>query len=499
MQDSDILTDLNTPAEGTVLDPTHRIFVNRNLRFEHVRQVGFDMDYTLAPYHKTSIEDLSFRLTAKRMVEDYGYPEEILELKYDPAFVVRGVVVDKRFGNIFKMDSHDHVGRVYHGRRLLEKEERRKLYRNIKIRLSAPRYHWLDTLFSLPEAVLYADIIDLYEQKMGIKKVAYQKLFEDIRASIDICHRDDSLKSLIRSDLRKYINIDPQLPNTLHKLRSAGKRTWVLTNSYWEYTNTVMSFLLDGKLAEYPTWRNYFDLVIVGAKKPTFFTENAPFKKIDPKTGEISDEPVARFENRGVYQGGNITKFEELLGDRGENILYVGDHIYGDIIRSKKDSLWRTALVLEELEHELLLSRDQQRNQADLIALEEHRVSLDHQITTVKLKLSAIEQSLDRGDSSKERIEQLSHAKRQLKMVLDRRKRDLFAVIRRRDDLAHQVDVGYNPYWGSVFKEGREASRFGKQVERYACIYMCRVSNLLSYSPAQYFQTPRHWMPHEKI
>lgn len=34
-------------------------------------------------------------------------------------------------------------------------------------------------------------------------------------------------------------------------------------------------------------------------------------------------------------------------------MLYVGDHIYGDVIKSKKDTGWRTMLVVPELELEL--------------------------------------------------------------------------------------------------------------------------------------------------
>jgi 5' nucleotidase family len=37
----------------------------------------------------------------------------------------------------------------------------------------------------------------------------------------------------------------------------------------------------------------------------------------------------------------------------GLQVLYVGDHIYGDILRSKKTLGWRTMLVVPELESEL--------------------------------------------------------------------------------------------------------------------------------------------------
>jgi HAD superfamily 5'-nucleotidase-like hydrolase len=491
---------LQAAFDASTLEPGRRIFVNRNLRFDQIRHVGFDMDYTLAPYQKRQLEELSFRLTAEKLVHKLGYPKEILQIPYDASFVVRGLVVDKKLGNIFKMNAHNHVGRVYHGRRALTKEERRGLYRNVKIRLTAPKYHWIDTLFALPEAVLYADIIDLFELELKRTPVPYWKLFDDIRAMIDECHRDGSLKTIVQADLGKYVVADPMLPQTLHKLRSSGKKLFVLTNSLWDYTNCVMSFILNSKIPEYQDWRKFFDLIIVGASKPAFFTGSQPFSRVDIASGEVSTDPVTRFEKHGVYQGGSIERFEQILGDRGDAILYVGDHIYGDIIRSKKDSLWRTALILEELEEELALLHTIHRTQSDLVAIEEHRVTLDHEIMTLKLRISAVEAALDdRPDRNLEETEELSRVRRQLRLGLDRKRRDIRAVILRRDQLATEVERSYNPYWGSVFKEGDHNSRFGEQVEDYACIYTSRVSNFLSYSPQQYFRAPRHWMPHEKI
>lgn len=43
----------------------------------------------------------------------------------------------------------------------------------------------------------------------------------------------------------------------------------------------------------------------------------------------------------------------ELLGVRGKDILYIGDHIFGDILKSKKQQGWRTCLVVPELSREL--------------------------------------------------------------------------------------------------------------------------------------------------
>src|SRR5208337_858876 len=59
-------------------------------------------------------------------------------------------------------------------------------------------------------------------------------------------------------------------------------------------------------------------------------------------------------ERGKIYEGGNLQELERGLGAVGDQILYVGDHIYGDILRSKKESAWRTAMVIQELETEVL-------------------------------------------------------------------------------------------------------------------------------------------------
>src|SRR5215468_8434310 len=118
---------------------------------------------TLAIYYQAEMERLSIRLTLEKLVAKRQYSEEILQLDYAPEWAIRGLVVDRFYGNIFKMDRHGHVGRVFHGRRQLTSTERAELYRRERIRLSAPRYAWIDTLFALPEAVMYQRLVEYLE------------------------------------------------------------------------------------------------------------------------------------------------------------------------------------------------------------------------------------------------------------------------------------------------------------------------------------------------
>jgi HAD superfamily 5'-nucleotidase-like hydrolase len=470
------------------------VFVNRNLRMDRIEAVGFDMDYTIAMYHLQRLETLAFRMTLARMIDALGYPPSVGALQYDPEFVIRGVVVDKLHGNIFKMDRHNHVGRCYHGRRSLSGDEMRRLYRGEKIHLSSPRFAWIDTLFALPEGCLFAEVIELLEGQGGT--VDYTKLFDDIRESIDTVHRDGSLKAEVKKDLGRYVVRDPELGPALHKLRSGGKKLFLLTNSLFDYTDAVMRFVLDDQLAEYPSWRNYFDTVITGAAKPAFFSEKRPLYVLGPDGARAGE--AAALERGRAYEGGDLGTFERLMGISGDRILYVGDHIYGDILRSKKSSLWRTCMVVEELERELAWLERNHQTLAELSRLEELRVRVEDEIAVHRSGLNLLDRRLERGPPDWPERPRVTEERKRQKQELELLRRACKEADAKVAALERRLEEGLNPYWGLTFKEGNENSRFGEQIEVYACIYTSRVSNLVFYSPMQYFRSPRAMMPHER-
>jgi HAD superfamily 5'-nucleotidase-like hydrolase len=485
--------DALTPASE--VKRNRQIFVNRNLRMDKVDLIGFDMDHTLAVYHKRRSEELAFEMTLARLITEKGYPTDIGSIRYDPAFVIRGLIIDKEHGNIIKADRHSHVGRCFHGRQPLEGEARKALYHHEKIRLGASRYAWIDTLFALPEACLYAFIIDLLESEGH--KVDYKKLYDDIRDAIDSVHRDGTLKTEIKKDLARYIVKDVELGPALHKLRSAGKKIFLATNSYWDYTQAVMSFLLDDMLPEYPRWEKYFDYIIVGAQKPTFFAGHNPFLELDA-TGNVVGE-ATELERGRIYQGGNLLDLERYAGIVGDRVLYVGDHIFGDILKSKKVSLWRTCMIVEELEDEIAHSIRMSPEIRRLHELEAEHRRLDDELNHQKHVLNSIERRLERESQlTLRQREELEKQRKAEKEELDTLRKMHKEVAHQAEALDRKVESSHNPYWGFVFKEGHENSRFGEQVEDYACLYTSRVSNFLFYSPAQYFRAPREIMPHER-
>ena len=67
------------------------------------------------------------------------------------------------------------------------------------------------------------------------------------------------------------------------------------------------------------------------------------------------------------------------------------------------------------------------------------------------------------------------------------------------DRLEHEIEQVFNPYFGPLLKAAAENSRFGQQVEDFACVYTSRVSNFLQYAPFQHFRSPRDHLPHERV
>ena len=471
-----------------------RVYVNRNLRLDKIEMVGFDMDYTLALYNQAKVEELSMRATLHKLVTAKGYPEAIRSLAYDPMLAIRGLVVDRAHGNIFKPDRYGFPGRARHGLTTIDRGKVAELYQRERMRLSNRRYAWIDSLFALPEAVLYACLVDYFDHNDIPGKPDYSTLWEHIRECIDLAHRDGSIKAIVSAELDQYIVRDEALAETLHKFRSSGKRLFLLTNSAWDYTSQVMSFLLDGRLAAYPSWRSYFDVVVVSAGKPEWFTEERPFVALDSEGIPLTKTADGPFQRGRIYSGGNIKDFQERAKASGDRVLFVGDHIYGDMLRSRKSSNWRTAMILQELEHEVTTHDRLRAELTRLDGLDAELIHLDSELNERQIAMRTLQKLSESGPGAA----RVPAAQRAVKEEIEKLRQELRAATAQHRTVESEIDYAFNPYWGPLFREGYEVSKFGEQVEAYACVYTSRVSNFRFYSPMQYFRGPRDRMPHER-
>lgn len=476
-------------------DRYRQIYANRDLAMSRVHWIGFDMDYTLAIYRREVLDALVHELTCSRLVERFDYPDAIGAIPFDPDFAIRGLVIDKKTGYLLKMDSFRHVTRGVHGLSTLPAEALEP-YRKDPPNLSHSRYALLDTLFELPEAYIFSAVVD-HELKAG-RAPDYDRIATEVREVVDSIHADGSLKAEIMADPERYIYPDPELALALHRFRSAGKKLFLMTNSYAPYTDVVMRFLLDGRHADYPDWRAYFDVIITGASKPRFFRHRAPFLRLNDAHQVIGEER-GDLQRGIVYQHGNLVDFEKSIGLGRDEVLYIGDHIYGDILRSRRDSGWRTCMIVPEVELELRQSRALRDRIREWNAVEIELQRMRDSISFETDLLTRLGQDGENGlealsDAERAELEDTLRQVRRNADRMNRKRKDLIAKSRALED---EVETGFHPVWGPLFKQGNEHSIFGEQVETYACLYTSRVSNFLYYSPLHYHRSPRDLLPHE--
>ncbi|XP_071570332.1 cytosolic purine 5'-nucleotidase isoform X7 [Temnothorax nylanderi] len=476
--------DLDSYIEGTAhgarsdkRELGHRIFVNRSLHLENIKFYGFDMDYTLAEYKSPQYEQLGFNLLKDRLVS-LGYPQEIKAFEYDPSFPVRGLWFDTLHGNLLKVDAYGNILVCVHGFEFLKHSQVYELYPNKFLQLDESRVYVLNTLFNLPETYLLACLIDFFtnspqytREKTGVKEgeltMSFKSIFQDVRNAVDWIHLHGDLKSKTIENLDEYVKKDERLPMFLTRIRESGARVFLLTNSDYVFTDKIMTYLFDfphGARPDEPhrNWKTYFDTIVVDARKPLFFGEGTILRQVDTRTGALKlGTHKGPLHTGEVYSGGSCDVFTELIGAKGKDVLYVGDHIFGDILKSKKIKGWRTFLIVPELVQELHVWTDKCQLFAELQSLD--------------VMLGEMYKNLDSSTKEKPDISKLR------------------ASIR---DVTHKMDLAYG-MMGSLFRSGSRQTFFSSQVVRYADLYAATFLNLIYYPFSYMFRAPAMLMPHE--
>ena len=459
------------------------IFCNRTLNLRSIRAIGYDMDYTLIHYRVEEWERRAFEHLRRKLV-DLEWP--VIELQFDPTHVMRGLILDTELGNIVKANRFGYVKRAAHGTRLLDFEEQRRVYARVQVDLAERRYVFLNTLFSMSEACMYTQLVKLLDAGKLPGVLGYADLYRQVRASLDEAHVEGELKAEILADPDRFVEPDPEAPLALLDQRRAGRKLLLITNSDWSYTRALMAYAFDPHLPRGTTWRDLFNFVIVAARKPEFFQEDAPVFEIADEAGLL--RPARGLGEDGLYFGGNAALVEQALGVSGDQILYVGDHLFSDVHVSKDVVRWRTALIVRELEQELEAldaARPQQEQLAGLMQAKE-RLEFDH----AQLRIAIQRKRGGYGPAQKASVG-----------ALERQVNDVRSQLAELDEqiapLAEQSATTSNPHWGLLMRTGNDKSYLARQVERYADVYMSRVSNFLYQTPFVYLRSSRGSLPHD--
>ena len=472
------------PANLPLVPRGRGVFCNRTLNFRSLRAIGYDMDYTLVDYHVETFERRVYDMAKESLLLE-GWPVE--HLTFDQGMVARGLVIDTELGNLVKANRFGIVKRAMHGTRTLDYAAQKVAYTQTLVDLSDSRWIFLNTLFSLSEGCLYAQMVDLMDQGVLPRAMGYPELCTRVRAKVDAQHLEGRLKAEIVAEPERYVVLDPEAPLALLDQKAAGKRLLLITNSEWGYTAPLMAYAFDRYLPRGMTWRDLFDLVIVSARKPAFFTERSPFFEVVSEDGLL--RPFSGPLKTGVaYLGGSATQVERDLGISGDQILYVGDHMFGDLHVSKRLLRWRTALVLRELEGEVEALEAFRDLEGILAEKRGEKEALEAQVSQARLDLQRLHGGY--GPMPSESAPSLEARIQDLKLRLTALDEEIAPLAKAGAELT-------NDRWGLLTRAGNEKSHLTRQVERYADIYTSRVSNFVHATPFVYLRSSRGSLPHD--
>ena len=458
-----------------------------------------------AQYEQPAFDKLAFDGAKEKLVKALGYPEDVLDFEYDHKFWVRGLIIDTLRGNFLKIDRHKYVRLAYHGFTPISSELRKHLYsRTFNVVPSFTEKHFvnMDTVFQHVDAHLFALLVDLKDkgEHEFLDLKTYDEIYRQVRECIDLCHRDGVIKDEAALNPEKYIIPDPDMIPMLQQMRESGVKTFLLTNSYWEYTSVAMNFLYHGRKVDEETmkkneWMDLFDVVVVGSCKPACLLDSyLSLFRVRPEDGSLlntdglfeiealGENGAEKFLEQGkVFQGGNYQHLTKMLEiDAGEEILYVGDHLYSDVLRSKRTLGWRSCFIVPEIADEMKVFREQlplRKQIADL--------------RTLRDELSLYGDSV-RRNAEDPTAEAVQAKLRQIDEDDEKIKTKLIG-------LAERYHAAFHPVWGQMFHAGYQDSRFAYFVQNYACLYTSKATNLGLATTSRSFRTSGEMLPHDKL
>ncbi|XP_023340841.1 5'-nucleotidase domain-containing protein 3 isoform X2 [Eurytemora carolleeae] len=445
---------------------TKAAFCNDQIDLSEVEIYGFDYDYTLASYKK-GVEYLIHDIAKEHLVKKYGYPVGVGKVVYDPNFAIRGLHYDVEKGLFLKVDSFHQIqlGTVYRGREKLSDKDVLKLYKRRHLPVNYLESSFLTPkpmnvkmvqlvdIFSKPEMSLMAAVMDYFHTC----EIEYQpeSLYYDISKCIGLAHA--TFHAEIRSNPNLYLHKDPELAPYLKGLMESKKKIFLITNSPFETVDVGMKYMVG------EDWRDLFDVIVVQAGKPHFFTNNAqPFRELDLTRNVFLWDKVHELAKGRIYAGGTLNHFQLLTGWKGGKVMYFGDHPYADLADVTLHHGWKTAAVIRELEKEIAMMNT-----------EEFKWGVNWQ----QVLKSLIEDHQDVQEP-------------EAKEVIEAWKIEVDAV-------SMSLRNMFNPHFGSMFRSHSNPTYFSRKLFRFSDIYTSRVTNLGQYSLNHTFYPSLGYLPHD--
>ncbi|KAF3860782.1 hypothetical protein F7725_001037 [Dissostichus mawsoni] len=477
-----LVHDIIPPGACNLLNSS-TIYANNEVDLAEVDIYGFDYDYTLALY-SNALEKMIYNTARDFLIKHFKYPEGIQRYDYIPNFAVRGLHYDIQKGLLMKIDAFHYIqaGTVYRGLSPVPDDEVRQLYGgtfHIPLQQDSGFYGKMNLLAAANDFFISNDIdydpVHLFKD-VSVRMPSNGCLFISapevficclylwliLRSiltqweAIGMVHLQGYMYKWVMEDLDKYILRGEETEAVLHRLVSKGKKLFLITNSPFSFVNKGMTHMV-GK-----NWRDFFDVVIVQAEKPHFFTDCIkPFRRLD-SNGDLRWEKIKSLDKGDIYKQGNLFDFLRLTGWTGSKVLYFGDHLYSDLADLMLRHGWRTAAIVPELEKE-----------TKVVSTDRYAVSL----TWLQALTGLMERLQTHRDSESQKIfEEWQQEREELRVMT----KNLF-----------------NPQFGSIFRTCHNPTYFSRRLSRFSDIYMASLSCLLNYDESYTFYPRRTPLQHE--
>lgn len=152
----------------------------------------------------------------------------------------------------------------------------------------------LNDLFSVPEICLISNVTEYFIKN----NIAFNPeiLFYDVQNAVGSIH--PVIHNMFNeSNIGTYLEKYPELRTFLQRLKENGKKMFIVTNSPFKFLDVGMQYMLGEE------WQEFFDVVIVQARKPKFFTEQLrPFRMYDKETKSQLWERVVRLKQGSFFK-----------------------------------------------------------------------------------------------------------------------------------------------------------------------------------------------------
>ncbi|KAI6652293.1 5'-nucleotidase domain-containing protein 3 [Oopsacas minuta] len=446
----------------------HSVYANKMVNLSEIHVYGFDYDYTLVRYTPALIKEI-YNNSKQALVEQLNYPTGLYDIPFNIKFSTRGLHYDIVEGILMKIDGTHRIqlGTAYIGHRPVKDDDIIRIYGSTHIPISfmndtygnAPRHkrlvHFIDN-FSSAEINLLTDVAEFFLSR----NIPYDpvNLYTDVHDAVHEVHVKHQLHDAIINNVEKFIEKPSKITLLLERLKNAGKKTFLVTNSPFYFIDAGLKYLTG-----YPDWKDLFDLIIIDAGKPAFYTATRPFRLLEPNCKFKKWDTVSGFHPGNVYCQGNVTDLMKYSGWNGQEVIYIGDHMYSDLVDPVLKFGWRSGAIIPDLEREInrMNTKEYQMTLTTVLQLEQLIAKYTPLVNT-----TAEIQTVDFWE-----IELANEFK--------------------------NLKENFNKQFGSLFRTIHGTSYFSRRLARFADLYTARVDNLLNYSLSERFYGRRISLPHE--